>query len=374
MTKFVYINNDYRNAWWTYIRNEHGQFDSNYDKNFLEEFEFKLDEEKHFLTKYSRPYSWFLNDQLSENEFVFNMSQEHAPKVKYEYTNNLPSLKDILLERALEISKKGKEIQLFYSGGIDSVAVLLAFYEVCPKDQLHIIMGGGELVINNYPKIFEEVIKNLNYEFTDNLFGIADPSKYIFTTGSESDRLFGADGFTLIMGRAKRDPDSKYGYVSNVSDTPNTDDPKNDEWNWERWWGITRHTYLTQSFRLLQNISCDKMDMENYQPLFFDKRVQQFSINLHINKEFKWYNSGRGADLKRYQEGKIWVRDFIYDMYGDKDYAYHGGKTLNYYHQIQYHYKKPFPPQFNVLAITEDGTIVNRDNVMNYLTGKELTI
>ena len=32
MTKFVYISNEYRNAWWTYIRNEHGQFDSNYDK------------------------------------------------------------------------------------------------------------------------------------------------------------------------------------------------------------------------------------------------------------------------------------------------------------------------------------------------------
>ena len=61
-------------------------------------------------------------------------------------------------------------------------------------------------------------------------------------------------------------------------------------------------------------------------------------------------------------------------MYGDKDYAYHGGKTLNHYHEIQHHYKKPLPPQFNVLAITEDGTIVNRDNIMNFLTGKELTI
>ena len=49
MTKFVYISNEYRNAWWTYIINENGQFESNYDKSFLEEFEFKLDEEKHFL-------------------------------------------------------------------------------------------------------------------------------------------------------------------------------------------------------------------------------------------------------------------------------------------------------------------------------------
>ena len=38
---------------------------------------------------------------------MFNMSQEHAPKVKYEYTNNLPSLKDILLERDGPMLKYG---------------------------------------------------------------------------------------------------------------------------------------------------------------------------------------------------------------------------------------------------------------------------
>lgn len=374
MTKFFYINDDYRNAWWTYIRNEHRQFDCNYDKDFLEEFEFKLDEEKVYLNKYSRPHNWFLNDMLGENEFVFNMSRKHFPDVKYEYTENLPSFKDILLERALEISKKGKQIQIFYSGGIDSVATLLAFYEVCPKDQLQVIMGGGDLVVKNYPKLFNEIIKDLNYKFTDNLFGIADPSKYVYTTGNEADRLFGADGFTLIMGKAKRDKDSKFGYESNVTDVPTTDDPDNWEWNWNRWWGITRHTYLTQSFRMLQNISCEKIDIDNYQPLFFDKKVLQFAINLHIDKKHKWYNSGRNANLKRYQEGKIWVRDFIFDLYGDREYSYHGGKTLNYYHQIQHHYKKPFAPLFNVLAIKEDGTVITRDNILNHLNREELTI
>jgi hypothetical protein len=155
---------------------------------------------------------------------------------------------------------------------------------------------------------------------------------------------------------------------------PTTDDPDNWEWNWNRWWGITRHTYLTQSFRMLQNISCEKIDIDNYQPLFFDKKVLQFAINLHIDKKHKWYNSGRNANLKRYQEGKIWVRDFIFDLYGDREYAYHGGKTLNYYHQIQHHYKKPFAPLFNVLAIKEDGTVITRDNILNHLNREELTI
>jgi hypothetical protein len=374
MTKFVYISDEYRSAWRRYIRNERGLW-QDWDKSFKEEFTFKLEEEQHYLNEYSRPHAWYLNDLLGENEFLFNMSQVHGPKVEYEYTDNLPPLEDILLERALEISKMGKEIQIFYSGGIDSTAVLLAFHEVCPKDQLRIIMGGGDTAEKNNPRLYEKVVRFLSCFVTDNLYGIADPSKYVFTTGNEADRLFGSNGFTLMMRHAKRDSESKHGYIQNDESKPmesDTDSPENEEWNWNRWWGITRHTYLTQSFRLLLNIRCKKMNIENYQPLFLDKRLLQFAINLHINKEIKWYNCGDKGNEKRYLKGKMWVRDFIAKW--DKDYAYSMGKSSFLSGTVQYQYLKPLPSDFNVLAITEEGNIVNRDNIMDYLTGKELTI
>ena len=82
---------------------------------------------------------------MGENEFLFNMSDAHfngAGKVKYEYTDSIGSessdLKDLMLKRAEKISKMNKKIEIMYSGGIDSTAVVLAFVEVCKPDQLKI--------------------------------------------------------------------------------------------------------------------------------------------------------------------------------------------------------------------------------------------
>ena len=41
---------------------------------------------------------------------------------------------------------------------------------------------------------------------------------------------------------------------------------------------------------------------------------------------------------------------------------------------VQYENTLPIHPNFNVLAITEDGTIVNRKNIMDYMNKKCLTI
>ena len=372
MIKFVYVSNEYRQAWRTYVEDKNDQWET-WSDDFKEELEFKFDEERHWLKKCSRPTTWFLNDQLGENQFVFNMSQKHGHGNTYEYTENLPSFTDILMNKAENIAKLDRPIDVLYSGGIDSTAVLLALYAVCPKDQLHVIMGGGNSAVENYPWMWSNVIAHLSHEFTDNLKGAADPSTRVFVTGNEADRLFGADGYTMVMKDAQRDLDSKYGYSLKKGIKPTTDEKENWQWNWDRWWLLTRHTYLTQSFRFLENITCDKMDMENYQPLFFDKQIQQFAINIHINKEHAWYNSGDLADNERYKRGKMWIRDFVYEMNGDQEYAYEMGKTMMS-PTVQWQYNFPLSPNLNVLAITEDGTIVNKSNIMDYMKKEALTI
>ena len=70
----------------------------------------------------------------------------------------------------------------------------------------------------------------------------------------------------------------------------------------------------------------------------------------------------------------MWVRDFIYSMNGDKDYAYGCGKTLSSPLDISSKLLKPLPTAHNVLAITDTGDIINRENIMNYLKREELTI
>ena len=376
MTKFVYVSGDFRSAWKIYLQNKFNVWPE-HDEGFKEEFDFVFKQEQIALKKYARPPRWYLNDFMRENEFLFNMSDAHfngAGKVKYEYTDSIGSessdLKDLMLKRAEKISKMNKKIEIMYSGGIDSTAVVLAFVEVCKPDQLKIWMS-GEGPVYNYPDMYKKIIGHLDYEFTDDLIGCCDPSQHVYCPGNEADRLFGADGYTMMMQHAKRDGDK---YIVHDGEAPTTDAPENNEWNHSRWWGITRHTYLTQAFRLLQNIKCDKVDLANYQPLFFDHDILKFAINLHIEKKHRWFNSGTKADKDRYLAGKMWIRDFIYDFTGDKDYAYGIGKTLTTPMDMSARMRLPLPTNFNVLAITDDGTVVNRQNLMDYMNPDSLTI
>jgi hypothetical protein len=41
---------------------------------------------------------------------------------------------------------------------------------------------------------------------------------------------------------------------------------------------------------------------------------------------------------------------------------------------VQYEHSVPLSSNFNVLAITEDGTVVNRHNIMDYMNKEALTI
>ena len=56
MTKFVYVSNDYREAWKTYVHNFEGMWEE-FDKDFEIDFLYKLQEEEHSLKENTRPSS-----------------------------------------------------------------------------------------------------------------------------------------------------------------------------------------------------------------------------------------------------------------------------------------------------------------------------
>ena len=357
MTKFVYVSDEYRNAWEMFIRNPYGieSWDIGFDDNFKEEFYFKLEEEQHYLKEVNRPPSWFLNDKLGEKEFLFNMSQKHYPKIEYEYTNNLPSFSDIMFKRAEQLRGMNKPIDIFYSGGLDSVAILYALVEVCPRDQLRIIMG-DETSIEIYPKAYKEVIGHLYYDFGQgDIFGMAQPDSNIFVTGCEADRLFGSTG---------------YPHSRNVNKERYTRSENDYEYNHKKWWDIVRFTRITQSFRYLQNIKIKKLDMNNYQPFYLCPELEKFAINTHHDRKMVWY-ADHWTSSEDFLKCKMELRNFIAKW--DKEYAYSMVKTDMPF-SIQKEFILPVHDNFNVLAITEEGNIVDRENIMEYLTGKELTI
>ncbi len=356
MTKFVYISDDYRQAWLTYIINKFGIENwQEFDDDFKEEFNFKLEEEQYYLKKVNRPTSWFLNDKLGEKEFLFNMSQRHYPKVDYEYTDNLPSFSDMMFERAIELRDMNKQIDLLYSGGLDSVAVLYALVEVCPKDQLRIIMG-DETSITVYPKGYKNIVGHLSYEFADgNLFGVANIDTNIFTTGSEADRLFGSTG---------------YPHSRNINTERYTQSENDYDYNHNNWWNITRFTRITQSFSKLQNINIEKFPMENYQPFFLCPSFEKFAINTHHDRKMVWY-ADHWTKPEDFLKCKMELRNFVARW--DKEYAYTVVKSEMLF-SVQTEMILPLLPNYNVLAITEDGVVVNRKNIMEYMSTDFLTI
>jgi len=382
MTKFVYITNEYRDAWQHYLKfrdDDNALSDytgwQRFSDTFIEEFNYKLQEERHFLEKYTRPKNWFLNDKLGEEEYLFNMSHKHYPEIKYEYTEGLPSFSDMMMSRAEEMRDMGKEIDLFYSGGIDSVAILLSLIEVCPKDQIHIIMG-SESPIEEYPELYEKIIKQLPHITMNegDLFGQARIDKNLFTTGCEADQFFGADGYTQITMYAQYDPSQPLGYRIDRSKAGNLSDPENREWNNNRREDKVRNLLLTCSWRFLRNLHVNKVDMDNYQPFFLHSDFERYGANLHLEDQMVYYTPSHLPEHKeQYKKAKLMIRDFIYEKTKDDYYAYEAPKTITY-PNVQKELLVPLPPNYSVLAVTEDGIIVNRENIMDYMTAECLTI
>ena len=137
------------------------------------------------------------------------------------------------------------------------------------------------------------------------------------------------------------------------------------EWNYDMWWTITRYTFITQSFRLMQNITCDKIDLNNYQPFFRDPDIHKWSINQHYNRNMIWYSHGPRSPVEQFMRAKMMLRDFIAQW--DENYAYNKGKTRLMEQQAQKEFFSPLPNDFNVKAITDDGTIVTKHNILDFM-------
>lgn len=316
MNDFVFVSQKYRDA-------VAGIFPEHYD------------EEVEFINRVGRPPWSYYNDMFGEHNLMFNMRYDYYDPAPFEYTDDLPSFYDICIERAEEMRDMNKKIDILYSAGLDSVCIFLALYEVCPKDQLHIIMGGGHQK-EVYPKLWEERIKKLNYTICDplELFAQPRPDKNLFTTGCEADRLLGGTGFP------------EHGHRPDFVD-------KSEDFHYDTWWEKTRYTYIMQSFRYLQDIRCTKMDMSNYQPFFLSQKFQRYSMNKILDRNMVWHSNHHHMKGKDYRLAKMEIRDFVSEIY-DPEYAMTALKTVMFNNKPEgwksYGY--------GVEAIYGDGTVI----------------
>ena len=158
----------------------------------------------------------YINDALGVDQFVYNMDnmEKYYPVLNYQYYPEIAreDFNDLMMKRAQELASMDRVIDVLYSGGIDSTAIILALMEVCPRDQLHIIAGGTS-VVGHYEKLWDNYISGgwHTLDKSGNLYGQVKPDKHLYTSGCEADRLFGSVGYPPQVDDAVRDPDSPLG-------------------------------------------------------------------------------------------------------------------------------------------------------------------
>ena len=242
-----------------------------------------------------------LADRYNEEKFVFNHDCTWLPDVKYEY-KKVGTFEEVCMESAQILADKGKTIDFYWSGGIDSTTALVSLMEICPK-QLHIICS--PTVINEeYPEYWNKVVKHLDHtvDDKDNVLGVGNPQKNVFCQCTEADTLFG----TCMI-------DHDCGHMT----------PEEIAMAEKEWLVKFRYVLPHRGWRTLFMFDGDWFDVDNWGPFYASRSMQQYAVNQHMAGEIHWYSFFLfGNDMPDYVNAKMPQRDLIYKYTKDKEFAY----------------------------------------------------
>ena len=309
-----------------------------------------------------------LSDRKHKTQFIYNQTSDCEWLPYQEYPKQ--SFTDCMLGAAQSIASVGKTIDLFWSGGLDSNAILIAFNELGLHKQLRIIIGGPP----ESPTLFDKLIKGrIDYIIDQtstltNTFGLAKPDEHVWTGGVEADILFGA----------KANLQSKGINVKDYSERCSL-------WNTKRRYGYTR-----RMFRMIVYCNIDWVDINNHKSFYTHPSIEKFVINQTLSGEMVFYDltdenwdnqwqSTIGYDKsaegqKHYLSCKMPLRDFIYSFTKDDSISYKMPKITS---ETRLRFQKPstgsftsfvrkhMPPPRNI-AVTDEGVVITRDNFLDY--------
>jgi hypothetical protein len=305
-----------------------------------------------------------LMDRKHKTQFMYNVKSplEWIPYKEYPKQ----SFTDCMFDAAQSIASEGKTIDIFWSGGLDSNAMLIAFNELGLHKQLRIIIGGSP----ETPELFHKLIKGrIDYVIDEtstmtNTYGLAKPDEHVWTAGPEADLMFGAAA-------------NLHGVGIDIKDDVGS-------WNFKR-----RYNYTYRLFRMISNCNLNWVDIRNHKSFFTHPSIEKFAVNHTLSGEMVFYNlTSAGWDSsnkpgatqwfrtvgygdkhaknqKHYLTCKMPIRDFVYDFTKDKTISYHIPKVISVF-RMKYdrpsdpsvtRIQKLMPPLRNI-AITGDGIVI----------------
>jgi len=313
-----------------------------------------------------------LIDRKHETQFMYNVKSplEWIPYKEYPKQ----SFTDCMFDAAQSIASEGKTIDIFWSGGLDSNAMLIAFNELGLHKQLRIIIGGSP----ETPELFHKLIKGrIDYVIDEtstmtNTYGLAKPDEHVWTAGPEADLMFGAAA-------------NLHGVGIDIKDDVGS-------WNVKR-----RYNYTYRLFRMISNCNLNWVDIRNHKSFFTHPSIEKFAVNHTLSGEMVFYNlTSAGWDSsnkpgaaqwfrtvgygdkhaknqKHYLTCKMPIRDFVYNFTKDKTISYHIPKVISVF-RMKYdrpsdpsvtRIQKLMPPLRNI-AITSEGIVITRENFSDY--------
>ena len=272
-----------------------------------------------------RIYSTCCIDRRGEKDFgirVYNV--DPIPEWK-QYAESCLELESLLAKEAEKLCNQNRQIDVFWSGGIDSTATLLLLNEFAKKDQIHVIMSPGS--IDEYTALYRKLIKTLPHSINYEKNIRADISKEnISVFANEADTLYSC------------------GAINDVSD---------DSWDF---YEKIRFGWCWRRYRNYEGYIHDRVILSNCESLFKGWDVQKWFIGMHLRGELKRESI---RNPKNYLKGKMELRDIIARLTGDKKYAYKKQKVVSLQHgQADFNNGHK-----NVVAICLDGEIILRENL-----------
>lgn len=234
-------------------------------------------------------------------------------------------LSDICDVRAAHIHKlakdSGKKIYVYWSGGIDSTAVLVALLKQGAAQDVVLVMN--DVSISEYPEFYKEHIDGklavdmVRYKRGDE---IPTPVQHylkdgIVCTGELGDQIFGAGKYVdlsdpSVLLTSWRD---KYGrhkqmpkYEAFVAACPVPINNLKEFW----WWGNYTVKYTNVAFRMLLTSYKFKLE-ENVFHFFHTQDFNDWAISTPMEERFY------GVDIRNYKQP---LKDYIYEFTKDTNY------------------------------------------------------
>ncbi len=160
-------------------------------------------------------------DRTGTVEFISPHLKTDHPLPDFSVPENR-RIMELMLERAEELWRwaedEGKQLVIWWSGGIDSTAVVIAMLRTSTPQRIKDLLrvGFNQRSIDEYPLFYKKYVKNLPNQYVSHNNGSEIDMTKLHVSGEIGDQLFGSDFLRACFVGGGRDFPGKQAFFGNL--------------------------------------------------------------------------------------------------------------------------------------------------------------